>query len=158
MSGAPRLDSLYRDVGAALHTAQIAEYTVVSIYLLLIRTGPVEKAKERLDSYWHKKALGQLLDPVLDSGLLSDDAARFLETFRNARNHLAHSFFLSDAAVQSTDGVARLSREVAAMQEVFERALQFFDHLLSELARPLGIDVDEVKAQARAEVAPSTGD
>ncbi len=38
------------------------------------------------------------------------------------------------------------------MQDVFERAFQFFDGLLLELAGPNGIDVDEIKAQARLAV------
>lgn len=155
LAGTSSLDELYREVGAALHTVQLAEYNLVSIHLLLIRTGPVEKPKERLDSYWSKEVLGQLLKPLLASGLLPDDGTRFLETFRDARNHLAHSFFMSTSAVHTPEGIASLMREVSAMHEVFSRALQFFDHLLSELARPAGIDVEKVKAQARAEVTAS---
>lgn len=143
------LDDLYREVGTALHTAQLAEFNLVSIHLLLIRTGTVEKPKERLDSYWTKKTLGQLLEPILASELLPDDATRFLETLRNARNHLTHLFFMSASSVHTPEGVANLLREITAMHRVFSRAVRFFDHMLSELARPAGIDVEEIKAFAQ---------
>lgn len=35
------------------------------------------------------------------------------------------------------------------MHRVFSRAVRFFDQLLSELARPAGIDIEEIKAFAQ---------
>lgn len=149
------LHDLYREVGSALHKAQLVEYNIVSIHLLLIRTGSVESTKERVDSYWTRKTLGQILDPVLNSKLLPDDFSRFLDTVVKARNYLAHSFFVSAAEVHTTEGIAELMREVFAMQEVFARAHHFFLQLLSELARTQDINVEEIMAQAHAEVTAS---
>lgn len=152
------LADLYREVGGALHKAQLAEYNIVSVYILLSRTGPVTSIQEIEESYWSKKTLGQLLKPVIDSGRVPEDARLFLETFRNARNHLAHSFFVSSSEVHTSKGIDSLLAEVAAMQDVFDRAFQFFDHLLSDLARPHGIDAAEIKAQARLAVLNLEGD
>lgn len=152
------LADLYREVGNALHKAQLAEYNIVSVYILLSRTGPVRSIQEIEESYWSKKTLGHLLKPVIDSGRVPEDARLFLETFRNARNHLAHSFFVSASEVHTSKGINSLLAEVAAMQEVFDRAFQFFDHVLSDLARPHGIDATEIKAQARLAVLSLEGD
>ena len=149
---------LYREVGGALHKAQLAEYNLVSVYILLSRTNPVTSIQEIEESYWSKKTLGQLLKPVIDSGCVPEDARLFLETFRNARNHLAHSFFVSASEVHTSKGINSLLAEVATMQDVFDRASQFFDHLLSELTRPHGIDSAEIKAQARLAVLNLEGD
>lgn len=146
------LADLYREVGAALHKAQLAEYNVVSIYILLSRTGPVCSTRELEERYWSKKTLGQLLKPVIDSDRLPEDAKLFLATFRNARNHLAHSFFLSSSEVHTSEGLNSLFKEVAAMDDVFDRAFQFFERLLGDLACPYGVDVEDVKAQARVAV------
>ena len=151
------LADLYREVGSALHKAQLAEYNIVSVYIILSRTGPGTSIQIE-ESYWSKKTLGQLLKPVIDSGRLPEDGRLFLETFRNARNHLAHSLFVSSSEVHASKGIDRLLAEVAAMQEVFDRAFQFFDHLLAELARPHGIDTDEIKVQAKLAVLNLEGD
>lgn len=143
---------LYREAGNALHKAQLAEYNIISVYILLSRTGPVTSTKEIEESYWSKKTLGQLLKPAIDSGHLPEETRLFLETFRNARNHLAHSFFASSPEVHTSNGVNHLLAEVTAMQDVFDRAYQLFDHLLSELAHPCGIDTAEIKEQARLAV------
>lgn len=146
------IDKLYRDVGAALHTAQLAEYAVASTYLLLIRLTQPDKVKERLDSYWDKKSVGQLLEPAIRTGLLSPDAVRFLETFVGARNHLAHSFFMVGSHAHTLDGIGRLSKEVSEMHHVLSQALNFFDQLLSDLANTAGVNVSDVKAVALKEV------
>ncbi len=100
------LADLYREVGAALHTAQLAEYNIVSVYVLVSRTGPVTSIQEVEESYWSKKTLGQLLKPVIDSGRLPEDAILFMKTFRNARNHLAHSFFVSSGELDTSKGIS----------------------------------------------------
>ena len=146
------LADLYREAGNALHKAQLAQYNIISVYILLSRNGPVASTKEIEESYWSKKTLGQLLMPAIDSGHLPEEARLFLETFRNARNHLAHSFFVSASEVHTSKGVNNLRVEVTAMQDIFDRAYQLFDHLLSELAHPCGIDAAEIKGQARLAV------
>lgn len=143
------LANLYCEVGAALHKAQLAEYNIASIYILLSRTGPITSPHELEESYWSKKTLGQLLKPLFDSGRLPEDSQLFMETFRNARNHLAHSFFVSSSEISNEEGIGSLLREVAAMHNVFNRAVNIFDRVLSDIALPLGIDNDEIKAQAR---------
>lgn len=152
------LADLYCEVGAALHKAQLAEYNIVSVYILLSRTDPVTSIREIEERYWSKKTLGQLLKPAIDSGLLPEDVRLFLETFRNARNHLTHSFFVSSSEVHTSNGIDRLLTEVAVMQEVFDRAFHFFDCLLSNLAHPHGIDAAEIKAQARLAILNLEGD
>lgn len=152
------LSDLYSEIGAALHKAQLTEYNIISIYILLSRTGPVNSIKEIEESYWSKKTLGQLLKPMIDSGRLPEDAKLFIETFRNARNHLAHSFFISSSEVHTSEGIDSLLREVTAMQDIFDRAFHIFDRLLSDIARPLGIESDEIKEQARLAVLNIEGD
>ncbi len=153
-----KLADLYCEVGDALHKAQLAEYNIVSVYILLSRTRPVALIQEIEERYWSKKTLGQLLKPVIDSGRVPEETRLFLETFRNARNHLTHSFFLSASEVHTSKGVNSLLAEVAAMQDVFDRAFQFFDHLLSELASQHGIDAADIKTQARLAVLNLEGD
>jgi len=152
------LADLYREAGNALHKAQLAEYNIISVYILLGRTGTVVSTKETEESYFSKKTLGQLMKPVIDSGHLPEEARLFLETFRNARNHLAHSFFVSASEFHTSKGVNNLLAEVTAMQDVFDRAYQLFDHLLSELAHPCGIDAVAIKAEARLAVLNPEGD
>jgi hypothetical protein len=152
------LADLYREAGNALHKAQLAEYNIISVYILLSRTGPLDSIKEIEESYWSKKTLGQLLKPAIDSGHLPEEVKLFLETFRNARNHLAHSFFVSASEVHTSKGVNNLLAEVTAMQDVFDRAYQLFDHLLSELAQPCGINAAEIKGQASLAVLNLKGD
>lgn len=64
---------LYREVGGALHKAQLAEYNIVSIYILLSRADPVTSIQEIEENYWSKKTLGRL-KPLIDSGRLPEDA------------------------------------------------------------------------------------
>ncbi len=89
---------------------------------------------------------------MLESGRLPEDAKLFIQTFVNARNHLAHSLFVSLSAVHTSAGLDGLLREVAEMQEVFDRATQLFDQVLSNLAGPLGIELAKIKAEALAAV------
>lgn len=153
-----KLNDLYQEVGAALHKAQLAEYTIVSVCLLLSRTDSEASVKQIEEIYWSKQTLGQLLKPVIDSGLLPEEAKLFLETFRNARNHLAHSFFLSSSEIHTSEGFDMLLREASAMEDIFDKAYQLFDKILSDLACPYGIDLSEIKEQARETVLNSASD
>jgi len=146
------ISDLFREIGAALHSAQLAEFNIVSALILLSRTGPVKLEKEHQEGYWSKQSLGQLLRPVLDSGLLPADAKLFLQTFVKARNHLAHSFFVSSFDVHTQEGLAALFREVAAMQSIFDHANLFFEQVLVDLVRPYGMDFEKIKAQVRESV------
>ena len=144
------MTELYREVGTALHKAQLAEYNIVSALILLGRTGSVSSARETQEEYWSKKTLGQLLKPMIESGLLSEDAKLFIQTFVNARNHLAHSFFISSSGIHLPEERNGLLMEVTAIQNVFDRAIQLFDQVLANLAYPLGIEMAKIKADARA--------
>ena len=142
------LSHLYTEMGRALHMAQTVEYNIVSAHLLLARTG-FSKSREEREDYWSKKTLGALLKPAIDSGYLDENCMLFIQTVVSARNHLAHSFFISDADVHTQDGVAFLLREVEKMIDIFGRAQVLFEQVLNALARPHGIDLDKVKAEAR---------
>lgn len=145
------ISDLFREVGTALHRAQLVEFNIVSALILLSKTGPVDSEKERQEGYW-SKPLGQLLKPAFKSELLPDEAKLFLQTFVNARNHLAHSFFVSSSDVHTSEGLAALFREVAAMQSVFDRANFFFEQVLSDLVRPYGMDFEKITTEARETV------
>lgn len=147
----PSLDKLYVEVGRALHMAQIVEYNIVSAHILLSKTG-VSKDQERQEGYWSRKSLGVLLKPAIDSGLLDEDCMLFLQTVVNARNHLAHSFFLSAADVHTQEGISLLLRETEAMIDVFGRAHVLFEQVLGALSRPHGIDLEEIKKEAQVAV------
>lgn len=76
----------------------------------------------------------------------------FLQTVVDARNHLAHSFFLSEADVRTQEGVSLLLREIEAMIDVFGRAHALFEQVLGALSRPYGVDLEEIKKEAQVAV------
>lgn len=142
------IESLYCEVGRSLHKVQLVEYNIISAYILLSRVGPASE-KERTEEYWSRMTLGQLLKSVCKSPL-PDEAKRFIETVVAARNHLAHSFFVSKTEVHSEDGITKLLREVEAMSDVFDRAYDFFEHILANLALQAGIDLGAIKKESEA--------
>ncbi len=142
------VEELYCEVGKALHKAQIVEYNIVSAHLLLSKTDPASFYGSKEEN-WSRKTLGKLLRPLTQSGLLPEDGKLFLETLVAARNHLAHSFFVSLTEVHTKEGVEKLLREVEAMKNVFERAHLLFEQVLTELAKPFDIDFNIIKEEAR---------
>ena len=150
------IENLYCEVGRSLHKVQLVEYNIVSTYILLSTIGPASE-KERTEGYWSRKPLGQLLDAVCKSPL-PEEAKRFIETVVAARNHLAHSFFVSKTEIHSEDGISKLLRELEAMNGVFDRAYDFFEHILANFALQAGIDVSVIKKESEAIVLQLGGD
>lgn len=146
------LDQLYREVGRALHKAQLAEYNIVSVHLLLGRTGAAASGREFNEESCPRRALGQLLKPTIDSILLPEEAKLFIKTLIAARTPLAHVLFVSSSEVHTQAGVDSLLREVDVMNHVFDRAYLFFEQVLASLVLTAGIDIVAIKEEARATV------
>lgn len=145
------LQALYQNVGRAIHKAQIVEFNLVTLMILLDKIEP-SGDKTQNASVWDKKTLGRLLDPIIKSGVISDDVKLFLETLIGARNHLAHSFFMTDKSISNTQGVSKLIREVNAMIDVFDRAISLFDEVIQIFSVEYGIDYLEIKEKSRSVV------
>lgn len=143
------LNDLYQAVGAALHKVQLVEYSIISCLLLASRSGYIEKNEELFERYWSKKTLGALLNPMIESKLLPEDAMLFLGTLVAARNHLAHSIFTSSYDISDENESIRFMWEISAMQSVFDRAYGLFDQVLERLEKEQGVDYKQVKSKAR---------
>lgn len=142
------LENLYQHAGRAMHKAQIVEFNLVTLLVLLEKIDP-SATKPTKDKIWSKKTLGQLLHPVIKSGVISIDAKLFFETLMSARNHLAHSIFMSDASLCNDGGVCKLIREVCAIIDVFDIALVLLDKVIQLFSSEVGIDYQEIKKKSR---------
>lgn len=139
---------LYQHVGRAMHKAQLVEFNLATLWILLDRIEP-SGVNLKKDEVWSKKTLGKLLFPVIKSDMINGDVRLFLETLLNARNHLAHAFFMSETSLIDADGVARLIREANAMINVFDRAIKLFDQVMKSLSKEVGIDYLQIKVESR---------
>lgn len=139
-----KLSMLYEESGRAMHKAQLVEYNLVSIMILLSKI-EVSKPKEADPEYWSDKNLGWLLHDTIKSNSVPEEMRLFLETVVNARNHLAHKLFLNTDMTNDFE-INRSIREVKHMQEVFNRGYDLTEEIMQNIANnEFGIDLSEIK-------------
>ena len=100
-------DVIYREVGEAMHLAQTLEFNISALITIMnlhykaeIKTAPLIVGDE-------KRTLGQLIREIRKQASLDQAGAEALSEALDARNYLAHQFFIRNIAAFSDEDICR---------------------------------------------------
>ncbi|MDO8589330.1 MAG: hypothetical protein Q7T82_20090 [Armatimonadota bacterium] len=85
MNGVTALKEVFAEFGRAAHQAQLIEYNLVSIWMIESMIQGVSVTRDdllRFQQDWSTRTMGQLLRPLLKSGLIAAELKTFMEQVR----------------------------------------------------------------------------
>lgn len=136
-----RRDTLYLIVGRAIHTSQLLESQLRLVLAVLEDELEVQIDYRSLAAPDNKKPLGKLMSALSSAGTTSPGARDVLADAIQARNRIAHQFFVRNVdATTDAQVFAAAHSALLADSEALSAGAATAHALLIELCRVRGID------------------
>lgn len=149
---------VFRDFGHAAFTAQMLESSLVTILLAAEQAGKIDLEKEKkgkkklLESelFLSAETLGGLFR-ILKGGGVDDELIKTIEDSLEARNYLAHGFFVWNSEKFLTDeGRGEMLRELQELRFRIGRAQIVFAQIREQIVEQLfGISREDLEKLSR---------
>jgi len=108
-------DSLYREVGEALHLAQTLEFNISTLISIMNRRFQAHIEAAPLIVGDDKRTLGQLIREIQKRAKIDQGAIDALSEALEARNYVAHHFFIRNIAAFTDSG--QCSETIASLKK-----------------------------------------